>query len=680
MERPPKPTKRKRENGREKSSVTEYTTVKCYLSGIIRESTPDWKENVRTAFENRCVAVSKMMVRGSLLLRLFVDELLLLLEADNDDNLQQWPDFSKNNLYVQILRKGSDVRKLNDGSTHPILQKVWDSDIVQNTIAKDTVKRYVNDYNIINYAAKRLKICFENNLRLHFKTRQERAIRAWLISNGMDKKFTKATQHSINGWRYNSDWLTEEELLELKEKTTAFVTLHRRALGDPETLYTNTCDLRVILKYYSFLKRSFPDVKKIRKFVIVPRHKIGVHYATFDQSGIQGICKELKVWDKEEVAKTEDKLKKQGWHLLLDLEKIKKLKPKWNFHYLETDGIGASILFSRPSFVKQEKPKKIKKISKEPTVAASVSPTAKYVIGIDPGRVNIVTCSVVDIATKKVVRKHRMTAKQYYQESWMTDRRKRVTDRAKIVNKPYKLALEELSSEEEEKDSDAPRRNNFKDYLGRLYANYPVLWAEKIKKKYRKCNMKVYSRKQKCIANFVNQIIPPNSNVTDYHVAFGDAKFAATGKGERFSSPAKLFGKVIRERVGGDIRFSPVNENYTSKVCHRCNQPLNLLEKDCFSTRYVDTDQISTTRRENRNTRRCAMRKSFAVKKSVQRGEEEVVVGCPLGGRYVDRDYNASTNIAHKLMGLWSEELLEKKDKMPLRFYFINKNKRVACV
>ena len=67
------------------------------------------------------------------------------------------------------------------------------------------------------------------------------------------------------------------------------------------------------------------------------------------------------------------------------------------------------------------------------------------------------------------------------------------------------------------------------------------------------------------------------------------------------------------------------------------------------------------------------MPKSFAVKKSVQRGEEEVVVGCPLGGRYVDRDYNASTNIAHKLMGLWSEELLEKKDKMPLKFYFINK-------
>ena len=197
-----------------------------------------------------------------------------------------------------------------------------------------------------------------------------------------------------------------------------------------------------------------------------------------------------------------------------------------------------------------------------------------------------------------------------------------MTDRAKVVNGSYKKALEELSCVEEENEEETTTSTvnkvlkNFENYLLRLYANYPVLWSEKIKKKYRKCNMKVYSRKQKCIANFVNRLIPPASDVADmYHVAFGDAKFAATGKGEHFASPAKMLGKAIRARVGGDVRFSPVNENYTSKVCHRCHQLLNKLEKDCFSTtRRTNEDATTattTTLRENRDTRRCAMRKSF---------------------------------------------------------------------
>lgn len=113
---------------------TAYNTVKCYMSGLILpgddDSSPSsWKEKVREAFERRCEAVSKMMVRGSILLRLVVEELLLA-------NYASWPDLSKDNLYVQLLRKGSDVRKLKDGSTHPALETVWNSSLAQETIAK----------------------------------------------------------------------------------------------------------------------------------------------------------------------------------------------------------------------------------------------------------------------------------------------------------------------------------------------------------------------------------------------------------------------------------------------------------------------------------------------------------------------------------------------------------------
>lgn len=718
--------KRKREDisGRneERSAATEYTTVKCYLSGIIRDlaARPNWKEDVRTAFENRCVAVSKMMVRGSLLLRLFVEG----LSRETGDGRQReclWPDFSKDILYVQLLRKGSDARKPKAGSTHPVLQKVWNSDLVQNTIARDTtVKRYCYDYNVINYAARGLKTCFEKNLRMHFKTRQERAIGAWLVSNGIDKKFARAVQRRINGWSHATDRTAEEEPLLQGTAVESMISRHRRVLEDPGTLYTDTCDLRTIINYYFFLKREFSDVEKIRRFAIVPRHKIGVHHATFDQTGIRGICKELKIWEEPREEDVEDETRRGGWHLLLDTEKIKKMKPKWNLHYLQTDGIAASILFSRPATAAKDgkdgtsekedggrgpaAKRRRKHASKGASgsdaqgagvAAAVVNAGAEYVIGIDPGRTNVVTCSVVDVKTSKVLRKLRMTAKQYYQESWMTDRRKKVTDRARKSNEPYKRALEAVSSgpageDEGVEDEVSEERGGitcsggrFEKYLVRLYANYPVLWRERAKKKYRKCDMKVYSRKQRCIADFVNRLIPPKSDVTRYHVAFGAAKFAATGKGEHFSSPARTLGRAIRRRVGGDARFSPVGENYTSRVCHRCHQPLNKLVKGCFS---IDrgfkegSDRTATAAlRENRDTRRCAMGKSFEG--SATSAEEQHPhhqrrsAGCPLGGRYVDRDYNASTNMAHKLLGLWTEELLTKRDKMPLRYYFVKKKK-----
>ena len=443
---------------------------------------------------------------------------------------------------------------MKDGSTHPALEKVWNSDVVIDTIASDKVERYVNDYNIINYAAKGLKTCFENNLRIHFKIRQERAIRAWLTDEGLDKKFAKVIQHWINGWSYKSG-LPEEELESLKKKTKNLVEGHRRVLSlssssSTTTLYTDTCDLPVLLKYYNFLKRTFSHVKKIRKFIVVPQYKIGIHYATFDQVGVQGICKELGIWKKKikENEKEKDKLKRRGWHLLLDMEKVKRLKPNWDFHYLETDGIGASILFSRKCrSVAGNSSKKLK------TNESSKAPVAaRYVVGVDPGRANVVSCSVYDTATKRVVRKHRMTAKQYYQESWMTER-KRASERK--TNKAYKAAVEELAVSDDDGKVDSNTETSFDTYLRTLYRNRDTLWSEKSKTKYRKHKMKVYSRKRRCIANFVNVIVPP-SQQDDYHVAFGDAKFATTGKGEHFSSPSRLFGKAIRERVGGNDRFS----------------------------------------------------------------------------------------------------------------------------
>ncbi|AAL33487.1 hypothetical protein SWSSV_gp165 [White spot syndrome virus] len=736
-EKDPEPSVSKRSRNKEpKTTSTVYTSVKCYLSSIIKsESSRSNVTSTKERFEERCKSVSKMMVKGSLFLRLVVDECLRRYNH-LEDEIDKWPDMTKDNFYVQLLRKGLDKKKLKEGSTHPVVEDVWNSPIVQETFlsqqgeGNNPIKRHLMDFNTITYAAKQLKTCFETNLRTHFRTRQQRAISGWLAENGFDKKYTKLVQHWIIGCTYKSDWVDSGDLERVKEGTKNFVTLHRKHLCvisdkkngtisySPEEKYP----IPSILNYYKFLQTEYPQNKKIQKMIVVPKHKLKIHYCTFDQTTIQGICKDLGVWkDMEERHKqSEDILYKQGWYLLFDVKKIKKLRPNWNFHSIQTDGEGVSVLFSREVEEVETVSKKSKK-NKKPRGdedRRNYPPTnAKYVVGVDPGRTNVVSCSVFDTRQKRVVRKHRMTAKQYYQESWMTDRRK-ANETYKKNNKEYKEALEEITRYDNGEeiindgngDTSTPTKK-FEAYLKVVNEHYRLLWNEKGKKKYRKNAMKVYSRKQKCISNFIDELIPKRDKIEDYHIAFGDAKFACTGRGEQYASPARIFAKKIKERVGGDKRFTFVDEKYTSKVCHRCNQPLNMLEKDCFSPNkkrkpptIVTTTTTTTTEedeengkwkkatplRENRDTRRCSSEKTqfgYSSNRKVSTGDISMEtpvpsstsssfctptsITCVLGGKFVDRDFNASTNIVHKFLGFWDKKLMEKKDKMPLKYHFI---------
>ena len=73
-----------------------------------------------------------------------------------------------------------------------------------------------------------------------------------------------------------------------------------------------------------------------------------------------------------------------------------------------------------------------------------------------------------------------------------------------------------------------------------------------------------------------------NRVVGDYkskplHVAFGDGKFASARKGEHFSDPSSsTLGKLIRKKVGSK-NFTVCDEWNTSKVCHRCKEPLSVV-------------------------------------------------------------------------------------------------------
>ena len=52
--------------------------------------------------------------------------------------------------------------------------------------------------------------------------------------------------------------------------------------------------------------------------------------------------------------------------------------------------------------------------------------------------------------------------------------------------------------------------------------------------------------KKKTLDRFINEVIGDVSQ--PFHIAFGAAKFSPTGKGEEFSSPCSLLGKLMKKK------------------------------------------------------------------------------------------------------------------------------------
>ena len=181
-----------------------------------------------------------------------------------------------------------------------------------------------------------------------------------------------------------------------------------------------------------------------------------------------------------------------------------------------------------------------------------------------------------------------------------------------------------------------------------LNTHNDVIWRTKTARKWRKSKFRVYCLKKKTLDNFINDVVGDRHK--SFHIAFG----ATTGKGEHYSSPYSLIGKLMRERVGGEENFSSVDEWNTSKVCHRCFRPL---------TRVSVPENWNKKRKGRgrgekyvRGLLRCCSTESnddnnlLSFNNTGESTSSTPPPSCPIAGSFVDRDSNAATNIALKLL------------------------------
>lgn len=172
-------------------------------------------------------------------------------------------------------------------------------------------------------------------------------------------------------------------------------------------------------------------------------------------------------------------------------------------------------------------------------------------------------------------------------------------------------------------------------YLKVVYENMDVLWKNRCSTKMKNAKFRHFVLKKKTLDRFVDKIAKSLAGRGDnYRVAFGASNFSAMGnKHKHHTSPYSLLGKMIESKVGKE-RFALVDEWNTSKVCHRCREPLQIIA--AYREEKGEGEMNRTVLRQIRGLSRCRSAKSSPDKD-----------GCyPISGAFVDRDYNVACNIA----------------------------------
>ena len=219
-------------------------------------------------------------------------------------------------------------------------------------------------------------------------------------------------------------------------------------------------------------------------------------------------------------------------------------------------------------------------------------------LAVDPGRANI--CSVVRVRDGEVLEKLRFTRKQYYTEG-NVDR-----NRAKRARLDYSIraTLDDLS----EHNKRTSCHIAFGEYLAAKRPHDPDLWRVGLDRRCAAWRMDTYIHCRSAVDRFWRRAV---GKLTRPVIAYGDAAFSASGRGER-AVPTR--GMAIAASRHG--RLAMVDEYNTTKCCCECGSV----------TRKV-LSRVDGESREVRGLRRC---------------ESNACRTVPLKSR----DYNAACNIA----------------------------------
>jgi hypothetical protein len=393
------------------------------------------------------------------------------------------------------------------------------------------------------------KTNFFTSLKTNFKSRQYNYIFNWFLENKIDfdLKLIRQVQFSINNWtHYKSEPINNQLILDFISSQKLLLsqtdrTQRAKPAAEPPEGW-RMCDTWIMLhpeqivKYYYHILKFMDQCQDKKKFTLAPVSSIKSHFLRIDVIVLYNILKNINLTT---ISETEFKENKEKYFSTIFEYK------KHNFSYIiDTDGVSACFHYKE-------------KIKSEPVSKYAKIHLVERVIGIDPGRTNIIYAAE---KIGKVVKKYRLTRKAYYSSSGITRANKR--------NKKWQKQLHEQEQIYANHSIKTVSNEEWELFLQDYISVYQDLWRHKTQKKYARERFRTYILKRKTLDVFFTRFV--SKDLPEPDIAYGAAGFKSTGYGE-LSAPKSSVMERCKKRFR---RVGEIDEYRTTKICNDCNNVL----------------------------------------------------------------------------------------------------------
>jgi hypothetical protein len=419
-----------------------------------------------------------------------------------------------------------------------------------------TTQRHLDDKNIYSAGAITYTTNLKNSLKMNLSPRMKRFTRQFGKLNGLSNDESSGLFFQINGWPLPCGLGC---LYPSRKCVVNVVNEHRRVLGLIEgqsiskSWLKETSNVENIVRYYVSLTR-YNECNGLPSFNIVPMCRMGSHFISIDTHTLYGVMRDVDLISDELSRKVFVEMGDEHWRSFF---KVDKLQGNNKFTgTIQTDGTSVCTHFIRPMNEQDIFQRDMKPLSADQKHKKKVLPTVELqsndrVIGIDPGRSNIIFGAEPngDGSFKRYV----LTRKRYYSESGIFASRKR-TQTWSIGVQHNLTSMSTVST----KGSNIDKHEAF---IATYMENYDVLWNEYFKGRWARQRLRLYGGKQRVFANLINEI--KNHDISRRVViAYGSATFAPGGKNEisvPTSSTFKKFAKAFPTVVVDEFRTTRIH-------------------------------------------------------------------------------------------------------------------------
>ena len=372
----------------------------------------------------------------------------------------------------------------------------------------------------------------------------------------------------------------------------------------------------VITAYHRWT--GYLQSRDFKSFTVLPLGRIRAKHVDIDTVTLFGLLYEKPRGSTDTQKDARDAfsaLRDDHWNSVF---RIRGLRNTFQFaHMVTTDGVSASFHFTRPmtpeELVDKEASSKagkaraaaekrrvaalekaMKKNSIEvpgtlgPLTQALIDNPGARIIGIDPGRTNImVTAELVD---GKIV-SFRLTRAQYKADTGM----KALVKTANLRNLRVSAAQQVL----DEISLKTTSPETVREHVHRLSwvredeALYDHLWNEKLRPCHARVRFGVWKRRNQVLDAFFKKVSGGDPEVL---WAYGDASFAPSGKGSE-TVPVKAAAKRCVTKHG-KYKVGPTPEFRTSIACTGCFTRLHDVRRELSEEEYKQAEEKARKRSE----------------------------------------------------------------------------------